>query len=370
MARSKTTHKRWPAKRPGSSGSRVWQNFALKVASSAAQQAIGSAIKYMTTTKEEGKGVDFVTNQMDHTRIPLKRRRRVSKKFIRRKRRFTRAVRKVIEGPTMRVLNKTGWVYGSVTDAMLSTQRTGNVQEGEVGMQSVLNIPIFSYATNNNDQDQDDINEMLTICSGNQNDTTNEKLSVPIYVKSALWEIMITNSDTVACYVDIYHWKAKRDCIEAVDQLIFNADNNIREGGVPTAGTNYLPDAKPSDYGWTPYQCPGFMRVCRIFRKERFLLPAGQTVQLEKRIKAGRIWKKQQLASYGLSGASQIMNKMKGGLTEGILLITYGVPSLETLYRITGPHAINVSYNKSIYFDKGNQSNYVDTHWRTTIPTA
>lgn len=347
-----------PSRRPTSG--KWWIRPVMEVAGKVAGKMVDKYIGTMMETDTKGKEVfETTTDQKDYNNIKLKKRRRVSKKVKRRARRFRRRVMKVMSQAVTLSHTKTGWTQSFVLSADLDAIRGGSVAQGDIGRQSIVQLSALAYDGNQN-QMNDDLNELLSILYASP---AEKATAASVYIKSCLWEIMVKNVGTNSAYVDIYHWVAKKNSTLNVNEVVSNSDQQMREGGIPASSTNFVSTSAPEDYGWTPYQSPGIMSHYNIYRKTRYLIPAGSTIQLEKRWQVGRVWKKDQLGT----DAPTVQNKINKGLTHGILAICYGTPRNDPNEEITGPHDLIFSYNKTFYFQEANTGNYVDQHWRSRL---
>lgn len=314
---------------------------------------------YLPKNKGRKEEVDMVTGQKDFARIRVnKRKSRRAKKW----KKFAKRVQKANVTAQIRTLSKTAVQGVAIVAADLSAIRQGALTWGGVGRQRLVNITLCAYS-GTNQQINDDLNEMAAILYNSQTDAETQNINTPIYVKSALWEIMLTNFGTNAQYCDVYHYVCKKSCEYDPQDFIAQSDAQVRPGGAPTAGTNYITAPDVEDYGWTPYQNRNIMRHVQIYRKERYLMPAGDTIQLEKRIAINKIWRKEQNA-VGITG---VQNKMHKNITHGMFFIVYGTPSSAAGQNITGTCSLNVSVNKTIFFGRGNPDGTIgqDTDWRT-----
>lgn len=249
-----------------------------------------------------------------------------------------------------------------VTAVNLTASREGAITWGRVGRQSVINLPMFQYTKNNASQDGDDINEMISTITGTEANTSDQAVTLPIFIKSGMWEFILTNFDSNAAYVDVYHYTVKKTGIYDFNDLIPATDAQVASGAVPAGGTNYITTPGVFDYGWTPYQCRLLMQYINIFKKERYLMNAGQSVQIERRMRINKMWRKEQSAG----ALSDVENKMVKGISQGVIIIAYGAPQNLGDSRITGTHNINVSVNKSLYFQRGSaQPQNADVENRT-----
>lgn len=154
----------------------------------------------------------------------------------------------------------------------------------------------------------------------------------------------------------------KRTGIYDFNDLIPATDAQVAAGNIPAGGTNYITTPGVFDYGWTPYQCRTLMQYINIFKKERYLMSAGQSVQIERRMRINKMWRKEQSAA----ALSDVENKMVKGISQGVIIIAYGAPQNLGDSRITGTHNINVSVNKSLFFQRGStQPQNADVENRT-----
>jgi hypothetical protein len=234
-----------------------------------------------------------------------------------------------------------------------------------------MHLPLCYYAENitgANNHNNDDCNEMLDIISGGSADN-NQKVTAPIFVRSALWEWMITNTNTTnSVYVDLYHYVAKKTSNYDWEDLIQMTQDQQNAGTDPVANVGYTDSLANTivSYGWTPYQNPMLMKYINIYKKDRYLINPGETNQIEKRIKLNKFWRKDQPGP----NRQDVVNKMTKGLSHGIIVIIYGTPRGVTDGKgwITGDCAVNISTNKTIYFQQGvpNRTyNNGDTIFRT-----
>lgn len=340
-------------------------NIPLQTAKAVIKQAFkaGQATRRYLNQRSGGRRekVDLVTGQKDYATI------RVNKKASRRKRKwkkFTRRVRRANAQGRMMTLVKTATQRVFVDAAALNVTREGNVLYGGVGRQAIANITLCGLSETNQ-QMNDDINEMLSILFREQALVTDQNLSGEgLYIKSALWEIMMKNNGTNAQYCDVYHYVCSRSGVYDATALISATDAQVRSGPVPSGGTNYLTQPAVEDYGWTPYQNRQLMRHIKIYRKERYLMPPGDTVQIEKRIAINKVYRKHQTSGT----LSTVQNKMHKGITHGMMFIVYGTPAGTGNSAITGTSDLVLSVNKTIFFGRSTreESNGPgDLDWRT-----
>lgn len=310
--------------------------------------------------------VDLVTGQKDYARIAVgKRRTKRQKKW----RRFRKRVQRAVATEMMRSLNKTASQRITVDATALSAIREGTITNGGVGRQAIATITLCGYSQSGQ-QINDDLNEMLQILSQVSTAPTAQGVTFPVYVKSALWEIMLKNPGTNAQYVDVYHWVARKNSIYDPSDIVAASDAQVNSGTIPSGATSYLSQPAVEDYGWTPYQNRNIMRTINIYRKERYLMPAGDTIQIEKRIAINKVFRKEQTDGT----AANVQNKLVRGMTHGLMFIVYGTPGASGNSAITGTCDLNISVNKTIYFGKGSMDNGPtattgingDTDWRTT----
>jgi len=323
------------------------------------KRAIGSSGRQYPNKRQ---AIDRVTTQKDYAAISTKRNRkrlRKAKKWKRYVKRVNKAVASY--GPSRKIV-KTFNSSVTVDAAGLAAAREGAITWGRVGRQSVINLPMFQFTKNNASQDGDDINEMLALLTGNEANTSDQAVTIPIFIKSGMWEFIMTNFDTNAVYVDVYHYTVKRTGIYDFNDLIPASDAQVAAGNVPAGGTNYITTPGIFDYGWTPYQSRVLMQYINIFKKERYLMSSGQSVQIERRMRINKMWRKEQSAN----GLSDVENKLCKGISQGVIIIAYGAPQNLANARITGTHNVNVSVNKSLFFQRGSaQAQNADVENRT-----
>lgn len=329
----------------------------IQYAGGKADRAINNWID--SKTKFNREVVDTVTGQQDHAKISVKKRHsRKARKW----KKFRRRVIRANADSQIRTLTKTAVQGVAVSASDLAATRQGSLLWGGVGRQKIINITLCGYSATNQ-QINDDLNEMMAILYNDQNQASNQSVNTPVYVKSALWEIMMSNFGTNPEYVDVFHYVCRKSAVYDAEDFVAASDAQIAAGGTPTAGTNYIATPGVEDYGWTPYQSRNFMKHVKIYRKERFLIPAGNTIQVEKRMAINKTWRKEQ----SQSTAASVQNKMHKGITYGLLFIVYGCPANSINQNITGSCSLNVSVNKSIFFARGNADATIgqDTEWRT-----
>lgn len=317
----------------------------------------------LRNTPAKRQKIDRVTTQKDYANISTKGNRRRARKAKKWKR-YVKRVNKAVAafGPSRKIV-KTFQTGTAITALNLDEQREGAaVPWGRIGRQDVLHLPMFQYATANTSQEADDINEMIATITSSEANTTDQTVTLPVYVKSGLWEFIISNFDTNACYVDLYHYTVKRTGIYNFNDLIFATDAQVAAGAVPAGGTGYITTPGITDYGWTPYQSRTLMQYIDIFKKERYLMSSGQNIQIERRMKVNKMWRKEQSAA----GGANVENKMAKGISQGVIVIVYGAPLNVANQRITGPCRINISVNKSLFFQRGSaQPQVADVENRT-----
>lgn len=358
MARIKKYHKRYPT-RPYA---RAALNIAKRGALYLGKQYLRSKMRSVATqtAPKSNEKIDHVTAQKDYARIHLH-----AKKYKRVPRKFKLNVRRVVQGNVSRVLSKTGWANASCFQADLDSIRQGTLPYGQIGRQSIMQLAMCTFSKSNLNQNYDDINEMLAAINGNEAVVQDREERVGVFIKSSLWELILRNFGDNPMYCDIYHWKCRRHSSSDPIDFVSAMDAQI-DTATPSGGTNYITSPIGSDYGWTPYQNPELMKHIKIYRKERYLIPAGEIVQVEKRIGIYRTFTKNQLASNSLDS---VQNKIHAGITHGLFIISYGVP--QNLVEpnnnvVTGTHRLHVSWNKTIYFDKATYDNINRSiEWRT-----
>jgi len=295
--------------------------------------------------------VEATTAQGDRTNVNLKR-KGLSKR-AKRKRKWIRKVRKAVAADKpMRVLNRTNQAQASVSDAQLNADR-GGVPAGSVGIQRIQNFPILTYSQSQTGagQEGDDLNKILEVAGNNVNSDNTQTYKPRIHLQSFLYELMLRNFSNNALFVDVYYWKAKRNHNLDWQSLISATDAQIGDDNlVATAPGTF---SAVEDYGYTPYQNPDFMKIVDIFKKERYFLPAGGVTQIEWRNRIGKNYVKDQLAGT----LESISNKLVKNISMGVLLISYGVPADANNQRITGFHGLQVSTNKTIYWQDMTEGN-------------
>lgn len=304
--------------------------------------------------------VDLVTNQKDYAKISVtKRKSRRAKRW----RKFTKRVKRANAQSRLWTLTKTATQRVFVDSAQLTAIREGTAAYGAIGKQAIANITLCGFSESGQ-QMNDDINEMLSVLlSSSATANTQARGMEPLYIKSALWEIMLKNNGTNAQYVDVYHYSARRNSVYDATSLISATDAQVNSGTIPSGGVNYITQPAVEDYGWTPYQNRQLMKHINIYRKERYLMPAGDCVQIEKRMAINKTYRKQQTTG----DLQDVQNKMHKGITHGIIFITYGCPAGTGNSAITGTCDLVVSVNKTIFFGRGAsiEAYEGDVDWRT-----
>lgn len=346
MAKSNPYRTPKKSKRKGSYNS--MRSQAGRIAAQAAMEVAMSKLgSYMSTSSDGPRRnvIDSTTAQADRTAIPLKRRRgRYAKK-----RRFRKFQRKVVTavnrtGPT-RTHNKTHSYSIGVPASVLNVS-----PNGFTGRQRVQLLPILAYSRTGNQQ-FDDLNELQEIVQLNGSADEIQAASPVIFLKSYLFEIMMTNvsagDETNAMYVDVYYWKTKRVSNYDLEDIVA-ATNAQLQTQVVAGGTGYVNALDPEAYGWTPYQNTHLMKVISIFKKERYYIQPGGNAQIEWRARINKTWRKDQSDATGAT----VTNKQVPGITQGLMLISYGCPKQTANQLTTGPHAIVYSANKTLYYER------------------
>lgn len=143
------------------------------------------------------------------------------------------------------------------------------------------------------------------------------KRTMSLVVSGWMCETSINNLATTTCYIDCYYWKAKEDVPSGFRGPTHVFEDSVGDIGInlPVTGGNTALDA--GDYGVTPFQGTTWAKLIRIWKKTRVKLSPGGTVQLEQRSGKNhyRTWGKDEHIG------------MARGVTEGIMMIAYGVPT-------------------------------------------
>jgi len=299
----------------------------------------------MSLSSRVNSTIDSTTTQSDKSVVALgKRGNRKARKIARRKKKWIRTVRKAIadDKPT-RTFNRTNHNRNSVGAATLNTGTNG-----QIGLQSVRIIPLLTWSNNQSTaagQLGDDLNSLIELSTNSLAGDEIQTLKPRVYVKSFLMETVLKNYGTNAMYVDVFYWRCKRtkdlnftDMFTATDAQI--ADDNL-------VGSAQYVKAGIDQYGWTPYQTPELMKCINIFKKERYFLQPGGATQIEWRGRVNRRFIKDQQAADSLDA---VQNKLQKGLSQGMILIAYGVPQDVVGQYVTGEHAYQFSVNKTIYW--------------------
>lgn len=313
----------------------------------------GPAWKVRTRGQSDGRNglADAVTAQGDRTVLALSKKRRNPKK-----RRFAKKVAYSINHirPSRSYMITHSFV-ASVTNTSLAANYAvlngTNVTKGVLGEQALNWVAIGTYNEDDTNKATNDLNNLYEVALSNTAADGLQKFNTPIHLKSFLFEIMMVNLSTNACYVDMYYWVAKKDTVYDINDLIAASDAQIATDWTGSTA-NYCRLAT-SNYGWTPYQSPNVMKHVTITKKERYFLPAGSCSQIEWRGSINKMWRKDQADSDG--NLLSVNNKMKKGLSRGIFFISYGVPqsSGENTGNnvVTGVHTIRFSMNKTLFWN-------------------
>lgn len=344
----------------GRSYSRKFARGVYGVGSGLAYGAYSHMKKTAPVTKKRNMGrastraglVESTTNNVDMNNISIKKNGKRAR-YARKKMRFARRLQKTLTRlrPT-RTYGVTHAYVGQVQDANLSglvTNRDGITQNtvGSVGMQSVTVIPIATFSKTDT-KPNNDLNNLHEIGELDLTADQKQKLKYKLLVKSVFFELMLRNVDSaVPCYVDVYFWKCKRDSDYDIADLVPASDAQVgQDGPMVTDLRNYYTDT----YGWTPYQNRTIMSYINIFKKVRYYLQPGQTAQLEMRLRTNKIYMKEQ----NDVGLDSVQQKLKKGLSCGVICIAYGAPQPPSdnsgNNTITGRHQVRYAVNKNLFW--------------------
>jgi len=344
------TPPRTPRKAGPSGGSlfnprNVERLFRLVNAGARAAQALGAS-------KSSGQQavIESTTAQGDKQNISLRKNRKRVAKARRRYRAATRMQKSLVRLRPNRTYGTTYHFANSITAGSLNalvTRRDGStIAAGLLGRQAVAMIPLLTYSKNDS-KPSNDLNNIIEISASNLNADTTQTTKYKILVKSFFQEIMMKNTGTNACYVDLYYFKVKRTAQTDVFDLVSSSDAQVADDG--PAAIDYINYAV-DQYGWTPYQNKDIMKYIRIFKKERYYLQPGGTSQIEWRARVNKYYFKDQTDS----GGDSVQGKMPRGIAHGIFAISYGTPESSGENggnnQITGIHTVKFAINRNVYW--------------------
>lgn len=182
----------------------------------------------------------------------------------------------------------------------------------------------------NGDADTNDVSRLLDLAVASARIL--KKDAGKLIVSGWMCETQIVNVGANAGYVDLYYWRCKAKVPAALPSAA-----DVWVNGLGDLDTLFPIGGSPldiQDYGVTPFQSPNFSRLINIYQKKRVLLNPGGVTQVETR--SGKNYYRNWSVDEEYS-----MDKC----TEGILMVTYGVPSAANV--VATPMSLRVSTNKT-----------------------
>jgi len=273
-----------------------------------------------------GRSAPPITTQFDSR--TLYRRKRASRRFRRKAKKYHRFVKKVIAAGDHR-LEKQRVLFVDNT----ALNASANAQVCSIGR-------FMLYGGNTGVAAQRDLYLMET----GLGDTSTSQTST--YYRSAHMEVAIRNSGTDGCYVDVYYYKTRRDFKPSVnlDTHFQNSYSNMPSnmGGSNQAYTTY---------GVTPFLAKDWTSYFTIFKKTSTLLGAGSQMDFTLSKKKNFMVDFDRVTNQGC---------LKG-ITIGCIVVVYGLPNQLTDSTAGQPVAATVNVNVTrTYTLTSNRSGLVD----------
>lgn len=290
MRLNRRVRRRWGPYSAGAGGSAIAQN------------AFQMYRKYRTGQKKKTKSANFSMTTQHDSRLVYKKRR-----MPRRKRRVWRSFKRKAQyvsntqNPRNTIV-KTNYITGSCS----------------VNQQMVVTLSLYP-GYNASDNALDDIRDCQALAnqtfSDGQAQTTNQ------FFRSGFMEATIVNTKATTVYMDAYWCYAKKDSIITPQTILSNGFKSTTQAAdgdnLPTAVGSAVTE---NTLGITPFQSSEFCQHFSIWKKTRYILGQGQTVQLEWRDPKNRFLNPD---SKFITGDWTVLR----GWTKTLVLIFYTVPS-------------------------------------------
>lgn len=269
-----------------------------------------------------------ITNQYDSK--VMYRRKRASKQFKRKAKKYKKFVKKVLAANDHRnekqkvQFNNTGRLTAAA-NAQITHAQYFELYGGATGVDGFR-----------------DLERMITALGDTSTSQTRN------YFRSAHLEASLLNTGSASMYVDMYHYICRKNTggSGATPQVFLDAgytSSPTNMGGSSLAG---------GTVGVTPFQSSEFCSYFKIIKKTSTLLGAGQAMDFQINEFKNRIFKYDDMQDHGCIK----------GVTRGVLLICYGVPNTATDGTAGQPVACSVNYNvQRSYTLSSNRSGLVDS---------
>lgn len=288
MPRIKSKPRRWGRYAPYvRTAARLWMNRSMTKTRTTKPQAAN----FSMTTQHDSRLV------YKKRRMP-RRKRRVWRNFKRKAQYISNT-----QNPRNTIV-KTNYITGSCS----------------VNQQMVVTLSLYP-GYNGSDNALEDIRDCQTLA--NQTNAESEAQTTNMFFRSGFMEATIVNTKGTTVYCDAYWCYAKKDAIITPQTILSNGfktttqavdgDNLPNAVGVGTAVTE-------NTLGITPFQSSEFCQHFSIWKKTRYILGTGNTVQLEWRDPKNRFLNPD---SKFISGDWTVLK----GWTKTWVLIFYTVPS-------------------------------------------
>lgn len=147
-------------------------------------------------------------------------------------------------------------------------------------------------------------------------------------------------SETGVAYIDLYYWRAKKNCAMAeysnIEDLWINGFTANAYNNPSATGTSSTVSA--TDYGITPWASPGWREFVQVYMKRRIRLAAGSDTELS--LRTGKDY---------YSPGEYLYNELSliKGKTEGIFVVFTGDP-----YVVTPPNTTTRSRQQRLVMSR------------------
>lgn len=247
--------------------------------------------------------------------LPSKRSKRVNRKFASK-------VYAVLE----RQLGKFSLVRNHDFDV-------GRTPVAATATQDIYAASVMGALYDNTNTNEGDLWDMILSVEGTKLSNTRLRIhswSADVY--------MLNTHATNACFVDIYYLKA----------LITVVNSASTQLGTLLGGQTVLPGGTATMFtvngqGVTPFEAPGFFKEWKLYKKRRFYIRAGDTVNFQDIAKVNRIVGANDLRQ----NASATGNVAFGGITKTLLFIVTGEPTATA-----SPSSFTKAYNLKVLINK------------------
>lgn len=209
------------------------------------------------------------------------------------------------------------------------TQQVTSPADTQTFIDNHVAMSLYSGATGNYDHMQNLYTLARTINAGTN---PNQKL----VVSGWLVETQIVNQAATTAYIDMYYWRAKKD----VPNTAFGSFAALWAESLADTDTIVLPGVTAltvDDYGVTPFQGIQLAKSVRIWKKTRVKLAPGGVTQIETR--SGRNYYRNQSFDEDYT--------MGRGVTEGVFMVTYGIPTNVNVKATSVDLRVTSNYNYS-----------------------